>query len=128
MEKKLALIRIRGETGLRGELKTTLSLLRLMRNNVCVIVPASAAYMGMVKKISNFTAWGEIDEETERLLKEKRGEKTKDAQGKSVLKPFFRLNPPKGGFERKGIKKPYSMGGALGYRGNAINELIKRMI
>ena len=23
------------------------------------------------------------------------------------LKPFFRLHPPKGGFERKGIKKPF---------------------
>jgi large subunit ribosomal protein L30 len=32
------------------------------------------------------------------------------------------------GFERGGIKKPFSMGGSLGYRKNKINELIRRMI
>jgi len=44
------------------------------------------------------------------------------------LKHMFRLNPPTGGHERKGIKKPYALGGALGYRGKEINELIGRMI
>jgi len=44
------------------------------------------------------------------------------------LKLPFRLRPPSKGFERKGIKKPYTEGGALGYRGDAINELLKRMI
>jgi large subunit ribosomal protein L30 len=43
-------------------------------------------------------------------------------------KPFFRLKPPTGGFERKGIKQPYSVGGALGYRGKEINILIKKML
>ena len=44
------------------------------------------------------------------------------------LKPFFRLKPPEGGFERKGIKNPFSIGGALGYRKEKINQLIKKMI
>ena len=44
------------------------------------------------------------------------------------LKPYFRLKPPKKGFERYGIKMPYSMGGALGYRKENINDLVKRMI
>ena len=44
------------------------------------------------------------------------------------LKPYFRLLPPRGGFERKGIKTPFSMGGSLGYRGQHINMLIKRML
>ena len=44
------------------------------------------------------------------------------------LKKYFRLNAPRKGFGRKGIKHPYQNGGALGYRGQAINELIKRMI
>lgn len=44
------------------------------------------------------------------------------------LKLPFRLTPPAKGFERKGIKIPYTMGGALGDRGTAINDLLKRMM
>ncbi len=43
------------------------------------------------------------------------------------IKPVFRLHPPRGGFKGS-IKKPYGDGGELGYRGPAINELIKRML
>ena len=43
------------------------------------------------------------------------------------LSPVFRLHPPRGGFKGS-TKKPYSDGGELGYRGPAINELIRRMI
>ncbi len=43
------------------------------------------------------------------------------------IKPVFRLHPPKGGFKGS-IKKPYGSGGELGYRGSAINELLRRMI
>ena len=44
------------------------------------------------------------------------------------LKRFFRLRPPEKGFERKGIKKTYAVGGVLGYRKDKINELIMRML
>lgn len=43
------------------------------------------------------------------------------------IKPVFRLHPPRGGFHGS-IKKPYGANGELGYRGPAINELIRRMI
>lgn len=42
------------------------------------------------------------------------------------IKPLFRLHPPKKGYE--GIKRSYTMGGALGYRGKDINTLIERML
>ena len=71
-------------------------------------------------------AWGEIDEGTIKLLLEKRGEI--DPKDKKKYKSFFRLNPPRGGFERKGIKKGFSAGGALGYRGAKVIELIKKMM
>lgn len=45
----------------------------------------------------------------------------------NIIKPVFRLHPPKGGF-KKSLKKPYGAGGELGYRGPAINELLMRMI
>ena len=41
---------------------------------------------------------------------------------------MFTLNSPKGGFERKGIKFSFVNKGALGYRGNKINALIKKML
>ncbi len=44
-----------------------------------------------------------------------------------IIKPVFRLHPPRGGFKGS-IKKPYGAGGELGYRGYAINELIRRML
>lgn len=56
--------------------------------------------------------------------------KTPRANGRALcipgLKPFFRLHPPRGGL--KSIKKPFSEGGDLGYRGPLINELILRML
>jgi len=44
------------------------------------------------------------------------------------LRLFFRLKPPIKGFENKGIKQPFSKGGALGYRKDKINDLIMNMI
>ncbi|RLG98767.1 50S ribosomal protein L30, partial [Candidatus Bathyarchaeota archaeon] len=43
------------------------------------------------------------------------------------IKPVFRLHPPRKGFKGK-IKKSFKAGGASGYRGEAINELLERMI
>ena len=47
---------------------------------------------------------------------------------KEIMKKFFRLSPPRKGFGRKGIKFAFTKGGALGYRGIKINDLIKRML
>ena len=43
------------------------------------------------------------------------------------LKPKFRLHPPRGGFKRS-TRRAFSDGGELGYRGNQINTLVRRMI
>lgn len=123
MSEKVAIIRIRGTIGLKNEIKDTLKMLNLHRNNYCTVVPKNDSYLGMVKKVKDYVTYGEIDDETYKLLSEKRGEKKGDK-----LKAFFRLSPPRKGFERKGIKAHFSKGGTLGYRGAKINELIKRMI
>ena len=44
------------------------------------------------------------------------------------LQPVIRLHPPNGGYEKKGLKASYKMGGALGYRGVDIEKLLERMI
>ena len=43
------------------------------------------------------------------------------------MQHVFKLSPPTKGFKGK-IKKSYRAGGEAGYRGEAINELIKRMV
>lgn len=45
----------------------------------------------------------------------------------NIVKPVFRLHPPRGGFNGSS-KKPFTMKGELGYRGEKINELIERML
>ena len=116
---KLAVIRVRGPVGAIRGVKDTLNMLRLYRTNFCVVVEDTPSMKGMILKIKDYATWGEINDETLKLLIDKRGEKNKK---------FFRLNPPKKGFGRKGIKTSFKMGGALGNRKSKINDLIKRML
>jgi len=124
----LAIIRIRGLTGVKTGIKDSMNMLRLYRKNYCVVVPNDESHKGMCIKIKDFVTWGEIDDETFKELKEKRLKMTKDKEGKETPKKFFALHPPRKGFERKGIKVSFKAGGALGYRGEKINDLIKRML
>lgn len=117
--KKIAAIRIRGLVNIKKTVEDTLKMMRLYKRNYCVVLENKPVVVGMLKKAKDYITWGEIDDNTLKLLIEKRGKKDKK---------FFRLHPPRKGFERKGIKKPFTVGGALGYRGEKINELIKRMV
>lgn len=141
--KKIAVVRVRGSVRVRRMINDTLNMLRLYNKNYCTVVPSTNAYLGMIKKVKDYVTYGEINNETFKLLIEKRGqqykEREKDSKGKinykksfihdnKKYKKFFRLNPPKKGFGRKGIKVSFKMSGALGYRGEKINDLIKRMI
>ncbi len=114
---KLAIIRVRGNTGVRKTISDTLDMLRLKNQHNCVIVDATPSIIGMIKKVQHFVTYGPVTDETIALL-DKRGKKNE----------IYTLSPPVKGFERKGIKIPFSKGGALGNRGDNINELIKRMI
>lgn len=154
---RIAIIRICGKSGIKKPIQDTLHMLRLYKKYTCVVIPNSDAYRGMIQKISDYVTWGEIDQPTLKILLEKRGrlpgktplteqylkekanstieqfskevfEFKKELDSVPGLKLFFKLTPPRFGFERKGTKKPYSLGGVLGYRKDKINELIKRMI
>ena len=142
-KENLAIIRVRGLTGVKPGVKDALSGLRLYKKNYCVVVPKNESYLGIVNKIKDYITWGEIDNKTQNELTEKRMEEYKgrvsdanekikynkfaEANGKKIKK-VFRLNSPRKGYGRKGIKVPFKSGGALGYRGSKINDLIKRMI
>jgi large subunit ribosomal protein L30 len=157
-KKRLALIRIRGKVHLRGNIGDTLELLNLSTVNSCVVIDNRPEYKGMINKVNDYVTWGEVDAATFKELMEKRarldGNKSIDdayLKGKTKygsikefsdafmkfeanlsdipeVKKFFRLSPPIGGHGKKGIKKSNKVGGALGYRGKEIKELIERMI
>ncbi len=139
--KMICVIRIRGQVGINKDVKETLYRLRLRRKYSCIVINPTKEQSGMIKKIRNFVAFGEIKKDVLEKLIEKRGQlinKEKKIHAKKVieelekgkkyeelnLKPFFRLHPP-----RKGIKsKLHFPKGVLGNHKEKINELIKRML
>lgn len=154
---KIAVIQVRGGMNTAPKVMKTLQLLNLRSKNSCVLVETSPVKLGMLVALKDYITWGEANEETIKMLIQKRGRlagnqilteeyvkkqlnltisdfakaianekhKLRDLPG---MKPYFRLTPPKGGYEIKGTKKQYSIGGALGYRKEAINDLIRRML
>jgi large subunit ribosomal protein L30 len=151
----IAIIRIRGSTGIKPSAEKTAELLNLNRINHMVIFPETESINGMLNRVKDYVTWGEIDRETlELVLKERvllAGHKklTEDylkeegfssigdlaqglLDGKVKFKdlkdvnPVIRLNPPKGGYEA--IQKPFHQKGSAGYRGSKINNIIRRMI
>lgn len=123
---KLALILVRGLVGVRKDIKAAIFSLRLRKKHACVVIEDTHSNKASAVKCKDYITYGEIGDETLKQLLEKRGRK--DPKKKGYLKKFFLLHPPRGGFERKGIKTPFNKGGALGYRGAKINDLIKKML
>ncbi len=126
MKKKIAVILLRGLIRINTNIKDTLFMLRLRKKFACTVIDDTPSNMGMIKKAKDYITWGEIDDDTLKALLDKRGKA--DPEDPKKMKPFFNLHPARGGFEKKGTKAPYNMGGALGYRGAEINKLIKKMI
>jgi large subunit ribosomal protein L30 len=135
--KLLAVVRIRGRVGVRRTISETLTRMNLKFVNNVTILYGNKSNMGMIKTVTVFVTYGEIEPAMlEILLKERempiKKEELQDVMtGKKSLrsitkKKLIRMHPPKHGYE--GIKIGYSKGGALGYRGADINALIKRMI
>ena len=154
--KCLIAIRIRGMSDISQEIKDTLNMLRLTRNCHATLLDDRPAYKGMLQKSKDYLTWGEVSQENIALLLKKRGKlignkkltddyakelgfKSLDDLAESMfkmeiecanlpkVKPVFRLRPPKKGFKGK-VKRSYAAGGGTGYRGDAINDLLKRMV
>ena len=123
---KLAVVLIRGYIGMHRTVKDALYTLKLRKKHTCVVLIDNPSNRGMLNKVKDYVTYGEIDDSTIKELVAKRGKE--DAANKGRTKPFFELPPPRGGFERKGIKISFRDGGALGYRADKINVLIRKMI
>ncbi|MDK2892424.1 50S ribosomal protein L30 [Methanohalophilus sp.] len=150
-----AVVRVRGSVNVRDSIADTLSMLRLHRLNHCVILENNPHNRGMLQKVKDYVAYGEIDAENLAQMLTNRGRleggaRLTDAyvventdfdsinafseaviEGKASLKdipglkPVFRLHPPRKG--HAGIKKTFQQGGILGNHGKEISVLLNKM-
>ncbi len=148
-------VQVRGVVNTRREIKDTLKMLRLHHINHCVLIPDTPAYMGMIRKVKDYVAYGVAEADVLATVLESRGRLTADEKltdayvkensqyadiesfAKAIcageaeitdmpgLKPVLRLHPPRKGY--KSIKRTYQQGGALGNYGAEINSLVYRM-
>jgi large subunit ribosomal protein L30 len=155
-QKCIVAVRIRGTISAPREVRETLQMLHLTRNNYAVLIDDRPSFLGMLTTAQNFITWGEATQETVNMLMKEKGKllgnkKLTDEYAKKTgyksleglaeavfdcrveywklqnIQPVFKLHPPTKGFKGK-IKRSYGVSGELGYRGEKINELIKRMI
>lgn len=151
----MAILRVRGPVKIKKDIEKAMTLLNLTRANHCVLYNDSKYLQGSLKKAKDYITWGEVSKEILKKMLLKRGfvytsenklisfndaflkdvDKVVDEiySGKKTIKelnikPVFRLKPPSKGYDRQGIKKTFVEGGALGYRKEEINNLLKRMI
>ena len=147
-------IRIRGIVNIPNWAEKTLESLNLRKKFNATIVTENNQTLGMLRKVKDIVAWKSVDEFLIKELLEKRGRKkgfhtlknsnlpstykTLDELANAIhrnnislseledLKPWFSLNPPKGGFKRK-TKTQYTQKGILG-ENNELIDLVRRMI
>jgi large subunit ribosomal protein L30 len=152
----LLVVRMRGTVNVPYWALTTLKNLYLNKKFSATLVPETTNYLGMLRKINQWVAWSKADSDIIKILIEKRGKKKSvtleskdenknksDYKGidelvdvivndkikfsdQNNIKPWFGLNPPKGGF-KKNTKKQFSDGGILG-NNNELLEIVKRMV
>jgi large subunit ribosomal protein L30 len=156
-EKTILVIRVRGRVKVRPQIENTLDKLRLGRLHQARILKATPSIKGMINKVKDYVAWGEVSQEVVEKALSKRGRLPgnkrltnyhvkKNSSHSSIkalskaimagkasvtdvegLKPVFRLSPPSGGYRGKSTL-PIEMGGITGYRGEDINTLAMKMI
>lgn len=154
--KCFAVVKVRGTVSAQREARETLELLHLTHTNHGILIPNNPSMKGMLKRAQSYVTWGEISKEmivnlltkrarlegnkklTEEYLS-KVGYKSIDDLATAIvdckitygklpnIQSVFKMHPPTRGYKGT-TKKNFRAGGEAGYRGEAINDLIKRMI
>lgn len=148
-------VRVGGTVNVPSWADTTLQSLNLKKKFRATIVPEDPAFVGMLKRVKNYVAWCRADKETVKELIERKARKqgyrqidSKDikalgyksvddladalANGKvslsklDLIKPWFALAPPRGGF-RRSTKRMYQNKGVMG-ENQELLSLVKNMI
>lgn len=154
MSNLMLIIRLRGSAGSPWFIEETLRNLRLSRVFNAMLYPDTNPLKGMLIKVQPYVTWGEPSDEVLSMLLSKlkpKGKTIEEAlksigventsnlkqaivEGKIKLHELddtfslpLRLHPPRGGFKGS-VKRPFKDEGEFGYRGQKINELVKRMI
>jgi len=154
--KCLVVVRIRGVVSAQKETRETLQFLHLLHTNHAVLIDSRPAYKGMLQRVNSYITYGEPSKETVTMMLQKRaklegdkkltneyiqkaGYKSIDDLAEAIVnckvqfqklpdvQPLFKLHPPSKGYKGK-TKRGFKAGGEAGYRGEAINDLVKRMI
>ena len=151
-----AVVQLRGEVDMAGDIQDTLEMLNVHAVNHCTFVPETESYRGMVTKVNDYVAHGEPSEDVVELLLSRRAEPIEgDADvdeewlaehtdyedfgslanaivneettlREQGLSPTLRLHAPRGGHE--GIKHPVIEGGELGtHTTEEIDSLLEAM-
>jgi len=112
----IAVIRIKGKVGIERRMNETLNRLNLRKKYSCIVFEnPTELEMGMIERVKDLVAFGQLNKETYEKMTKLRG-------GKKI----FRLHPPTKGIE---AKKHFGVGkGVLGDNKEKINELIMRML
>jgi large subunit ribosomal protein L30 len=151
----IAVVRVRGSVNVPRETRRILHQLGLERPNNVVLLDESETYAGMLQKVRHLVTYGSPSEKAIEFLIRKRGEvkghgrltdqyvaentgfssiaglakslSQNKASVKDVpmMKRTFRCSPPSKGYEN--VKRSFQVGGSVGDRGEAIDELLKRM-
>ena len=147
-------LRIKGTVNVPYWARYTLDSLNLNKKFWATILPETQDSLGMLKKIKDFVAWTNVDASLVKDLLEKRGKGEGSKSFKllpqvgdyhnveelasdiakdkirlsnlQMVKPWFALSPPRGGF-KKNTKRPYNQNGILG-EDKELAQLIRRMI
>jgi large subunit ribosomal protein L30 len=115
---KIAIVRVRGQARVRHDISRAMDQLNLRQKHSATVVDESPAVAGQLRKVQSFVTWGKVSEDTVKKMAARRR-----SEGQ-----WYALQPPRKGYGRKGIKLPFSKGGALGDRGEKINDLLLRMV
>lgn len=151
----LLVLRIRGDVNTRHKAEEALARLNLRRKHNATLIPDTPSYRGMLQGLKDYVAWCPATKEIILQLLKQRGrtsgwrpltedvvrahgfsgfEELADAlasgrvrlQDLGWMKPYFALQPPRGGYKRS-IKRGAAEGGVLG-RNERLLDLVSRMI
>ena len=151
-----AVVQIRGDVNMQGDVEDTLEMLNIHSVNHCALVPDGETYRGMITKVNDYVAYGEPSQGTVETLIRRRGEPLEGSAEiddewiaentdyddvaalaealladettlrKQGLAPVLRLHPPRGGHD--GVKHPVTEGGQLGkHDTEGIDDLLTAM-
>lgn len=116
---EVAVLLVRGRINISTPIKDTLDQLGLNKKHACSVIKLDAHTKGMLQKVKDYCTWGSVSADTVAKLK---------SQSRDEKRIRANLHPPRGGYERKGIKHTYKNKGVLGDRGEAMDKLVQRML